>query len=233
MDVVHTNMNTHGLLAGTYMKILVADDEEIGRRTLEYALKNWGHDVVTARDGREAWDLFTTHQGTLDIAILDWMMPEIDGLTLCRQIRNAMGKAYLYIIMLTAREKTADIVTGLKAGADDYITKPYSFEELEARVHTGNRIVTLERALASHVVELEDALANVKRLQGLLPICSYCKKIRDDKNYWQEVERYVGSHAEVRFSHGICPDCMTKIVEPQLQKLEQEARQKNIADQRT
>ena len=91
------------------------------------------------------------------------------------------------------------------------MTKPFDHGELRARVQVGARVVQLQSALADRVKELEDAIANVKQLQGLLPICSYCKKIRDDGNYWHRVESYITGHANVRFSHGICPDCSDKL----------------------
>src|SRR5262249_57910928 len=99
-------------------------------------------------------------------------------------------------------------VTGLQSGANDYVTKPFDRAELQARVCVGKSVVELQRSLALRVRELEDALSQVRQLQGLLPICCYCKKIRDDRNYWQQVETYVGDHSAARFSHAICPDCL-------------------------
>jgi response regulator RpfG family c-di-GMP phosphodiesterase len=109
-----------------------------------------------------------------------------------------------------------DLVTGLDAGADDYITKPFDFEELRARVRVGVRMVRLQQSLAARVSQLEEALANVRVLQGLLPICLYCKKIRDDQNYWQQVDKYIGDHSQARFSHGVCPDCYERVVKPEI-----------------
>src|SRR5207248_10993171 len=104
------------------------------------------------------------------------------------------------------------IVEGLTAGADDYVIKPFDRAELKARINAGERILRLQAELAARVKELEFALASVKLLQGLLPICCYCKKIRDDKNYWQQVDTYVLDHSVIRFSHGICPDCLEQQV---------------------
>jgi len=112
------------------------------------------------------------------------------------------------------------MMPGLDAGANDYVTKPFRRRELAARIGVGERVVELQHQLAQRVVELEDALSNVKALEGLLPICFYCKKIRDDGNYWKQVEGYIEDHANVSFSHGICPDSYTTIVEPQLAELE-------------
>jgi DNA-binding response OmpR family regulator len=107
----------------------------------------------------------------------------------------------------------------LTAGADDYIIKPFDRAELKARISTGERILRLQAELAARVKELELALANVKLLQGLLPICCYCKKIRNDQNYWQQVDSYIADHSEAQFTHGICPECREKILEPELQRL--------------
>jgi len=202
------------------MNILLADDDEMSRKTLHHRLTQLGHTVWVAVDGREAWDLFETHHVALDMAILDWMMPEIDGVELCRKIRAFQGQHYHYIILLTAREQTRDVISGLQSGADDYVTKPYEFAELEARISTGLRIVTLETTLSQKVGELQRTLAQVRQLHGLLPICCYCKKVRSDHDYWQEVERYLSDHADVKFSHGICPDCMRTVVEPELARWE-------------
>ncbi|PYV91799.1 MAG: response regulator, partial [Acidobacteria bacterium] len=124
-----------------------------------------------------------------------------------------------YIILLTAKERSQDIVAGLQAGADDYLTKPFDLEELRARMQAGLRISELQDSLAERVRELEDALSRVRILQGLLPICSYCKKIRDDSNYWQQIENYVTAHSGAQFSHSVCPQCYEEIVKPQLEEL--------------
>jgi response regulator RpfG family c-di-GMP phosphodiesterase len=110
-------------------------------------------------------------------------------------------------------------VAGLDAGADDYVTKPFDREELRARVSTGQRIVELEERLADRVQELERALKEVKALSGLLPICAYCKRIREGEDYWQAVENYIEHHSDAHFSHGVCPDCYERIVKPELEKL--------------
>ncbi len=200
------------------MKALIAEDDAVSRRVLEATLLKWGFEVVTTSGGAEAWAVISA-EGAPKLAILDWMMPEIDGLEICRRARQRPNAQPLHIILLTARGRKEDVVAGLQAGADDYVTKPFDHEELRARVQVGVRIVELQATLADRVAELEDALARVRQLRGLLPICSYCKKIRDDQNYWQQVEQYVGAHSDVQFSHGICPDCYRKVVEPQLDQV--------------
>ena len=120
--------------------------------------------------------------------------------------------------MLTAKTDKKDVVQGLDAGADDYLTKPFDRQELRARIGVGVRIAELQKSLADRVVELEFALSRVKQLQGLLPICSYCKKVRDDQNYWTQVDSYISKHTEVEFSHSICPTCYDQLVKPQLNR---------------
>ena len=200
------------------MRILIAEDEATNRLLLERTLQRWGHEVTVTEDGAQAWEVL---KGTAppQLAILDWMMPEMDGVEVCRRARTMLGQVQLYIILLTTLDSEDDIVTGLKAGADDYVTKPFNHRELHARVDVGKRIIDLQSELASRIRDLEASLAREQTLQGLLPICSYCKKVRDDKNYWQQVEGYIEDHADVSFSHGICPDCYTNIVEPQLKQL--------------
>jgi DNA-binding response OmpR family regulator len=130
-----------------------------------------------------------------------------------------MPNAATYIILVTVRGGLENVVRGLEAGADDYMTKPFDPRELRARLNVGVRIVQLQRALVERFQELEDALKRVKQLQGLLPICSYCKKIRNDRNYWEQVDAYIASHSEAQFSHGICPDCYEIHLKPQLARL--------------
>jgi len=192
------------------MKILIAEDDPISRRLLEAALVKWGYEVVVKTNGKDAWEAIQAPDAPL-LLILDWLMPEMDGIEICREARLNPVLKSAYIILLTSRGSKDDIVKGLEAGADDYVTKPFDHGELRARLRVGSRVVQLQSALAERVKELEDAINSVKQLQGLLPICCYCKKIRDDGNYWHRVESYIANHANVRFSHGICPDCSQKL----------------------
>jgi len=196
--------------------ILIADDDPISRRILETMLRKWGLEYVAARDGTSAWEMIQRIRPKM--VLLDWMMPGLDGPTLCRMIRDEKDRGYTYIILLTIKDRVEDRIAGLESGADDYVTKPYDTQELHSRINVGRRIVELERELAQRITELQASLSQVKQLQGLLPICSYCKKIRDDSNYWQQVEGYISDHTEARFSHGICPECYEKYVKPQLRE---------------
>ena len=198
------------------MKILIAEDNPVSRRVLEATLEKFGHQVVIAADGAQAWTELQRADAP-SLAILDWMMPELDGVEICRRVRETPTSTPPYIILLTAKSERGDVVAGLDAGANDYLTKPFDRGELRARVQVGVQVLELQKELADRVKELEDALAQVKTLQALLPICSYCKNIRDEQNYWQQLDSYLMEHADVMFSHGICPDCYEKVVQPQIE----------------
>jgi CheY-like chemotaxis protein len=202
------------------LKLLLADDDGLYRRLLGRALTEWGYEAQAVSDGPAAWEALRA-PGAPRLALLDWMMPGLDGPEVCRLARAQPPAEPPYLILLTSRESKEDIVAGLRSGANDYVTKPFDRAELEARLAVGRNVLGLQAALAARVRELEEALAQVKQLQGLLPICSYCKKVRDDKNYWQQVESYVGRHTEVKFSDGICPDCWRRVLRPQLQQMGQ------------
>ncbi len=192
------------------MKVLIAEDEPVSRKLLESNLRKWGHEVVVTADGEAAIEAFSG-DSAIRMVILDWMMPEKDGLAVCRAIKDKQERPFTYVIMLTAKTDKDDIVRALETGADDYISKPFDATELKARVRAGERVIELEVALQQKITELEDALAQVKQLQDIVPICAWCKKIRDDSDYWQSVEDYMEKYSEARFSHGICPECAAKL----------------------
>jgi DNA-binding response OmpR family regulator len=200
------------------MKILMADDNAVERRVLRLALERYHYDTTVCQDGAEAWERLQTADAPT-IAILDWMMPGLNGTDICRLLRASPASSSVYVILLTSLDGTNNLVEGLEAGADDYVKKPFNIEELRARLNVATRILGLQENLRKRVDELEEAMTNVKRLQRLLPICSYCKSIRDDKNYWQQVDQYIVQHSDVRFSHGFCPDCYEKHVKVQLANL--------------
>ena len=193
--------------------VLLADDDKLTLNVLHDVLVEAGYDVITATDGEQAWKKL--QESTFQVAILDWIMPGIEGVELCRRAQANPKLANRYLILLTGKSKAEDVVVGLQAGASDYLRKPFEHAELLARVEVGVRFMELQRKLEDRVQELEQALKQVHRLEGLLPICSYCKRIRNEQDYWERVDEYIAQHANVRFSHNICPECYGKHVRRQ------------------
>jgi two-component system cell cycle response regulator len=130
------------------MKVLIADDDAVARHRLETYLLDWNYEVVAASDGDEAWRALRADDAPR-LAILDWMMPGKDGVQICEEVKKLKGEPYIYILMLTVRDRKEDVVRALDAGADDYLTKPYDGQELKARLRTGRRILALQAALLS------------------------------------------------------------------------------------
>lgn len=188
------------------MKILIADDDRISRRLLEMTLQRLKLDVIVTENGAQALEVLEAPDPP-QLAILDWMMPELDGIEVCQAIRAQPREKYTYIIFLTARGQTKDIVHALESGADDYLIKPFDPQELRSRLQVGLRVLKLESALADKVEQLEKAIQHVKTLQGLLPICMYCKKIRDDSDSWHRLESYIERHSDAMFTHSLCTEC--------------------------
>jgi DNA-binding response OmpR family regulator len=188
------------------MRVLIADDDAALRYALGVQLERWGYVPVVCEDGEAARDVLIGSSPP-PLAILDWSMPGADGVTLCREIRANVSLSTMYVVLLTAHQTREQMVEGLAGGADEYIVKPFDWGVLRARVATGARIAKLQQSLSQRVVELQKALDTVKQLSGLLPICSYCKRIRRDGGYWQQLEGYIAEHSEADFSHGVCPPC--------------------------
>lgn len=191
-------------------RILVAEDHYVSRHLLERNLANWGFTVLSAENGEEALSILDSDDPP-SLAIIDWMMPKLDGLEVCRRVRARKDRPYLYLLLLTAKSQKEEVAAGLEAGADDYVIKPFDPDELRARLKVGQRVVQLERTLAKKVSDLEQALADVRKLKGLIPICAYCKSVRDDKDYWHQIEEYIHSETGTDFTHGICPKCLAKM----------------------
>ena len=201
------------------MKILIAEDDHVSRRMLESTLIQWSYEVIAAQNGIEALSVLEG-ENPPSLAILDVMMPDIDGFEICRRARQIVSLTTLpYIILLSARSEKESVVEGIEAGANDYLIKPFHPEELQVRIRVGLETAELHKKLSEHIRELENSLSQTNQLQGVLPICSYCKSIRDEANCWQQVENYISSHSAARFSHGICPDCYAQNVQPQLEVL--------------
>ena len=186
------------------MKILAVEDDPVARAVLRKALQRLGHDSIEASDGEAAWQSLQTE--TVRVVVSDWMMPNSDGLDLCRRIRARAGQDYIYFILLTSRDASEDNQSAATdAGVDDFLTKPLDFQELWTRLRVAERILRYT--------------TQVRQLEELLPICSYCKKIRDDQNYWQQMEGYINERTGSEFSHSVCPDCYTRVVLPEIEKL--------------
>ena len=187
------------------MKILIADDDATSRLVLEATLRKLGHEVVVTENGRQAWEAF--RQEYFPVLISDWLMPRLDGLMLCRTIRETMHSNYTYIILLTMLGGKTNYLEAMEAGADDFITKPFDEEQLAARLHVAERILGLRQ--------------HVKQLEGLLSICAYCKKIQE-QGAWYELESYISQHSEAKFSHTYCPECYDKFIKPELEQMRRE-----------
>lgn len=194
------------------IKVLVADDDRDILRLLQKLLSRWGYEVVVATTGQEACDILLSEDAPR-LAVLDWDMPEITGPEICRRCREDSHAASSFLIILTGKENKADVVSALDAGADDYVVKPFDHSELRARLRVGVRVIQLQQSLSMRVSQLQESLDQINELKKLLPICAYCKKIRDDNDYWQQVDDYMMSHSSLKFSHGICPDCFEKLLE--------------------
>ena len=188
------------------MRILIAEDDALSRRLLQSALERVGHDVMATSDGAEAWEALRAEDRPR-LAVLDWMMPQVDGVEVCRRVRAAARDGYVYLILLTARCQPEDRVAGFEAGADDYLTKPFDTAELRSRVAVGVRILALHEELEQKVEQLQQAAARPQGVQGILPICMHCKKIRDDQ-IWHRLETYIEERSAAEFTHSLCDDCL-------------------------
>jgi DNA-binding response OmpR family regulator len=186
------------------MRVLAVEDDPVSRRVLTGMLQALGHEPIAAEDGESAWQRFRADP--VEVVITDWMMPGMDGLELTQRIREARRDRYTWVLLLTALRGRERYLDGMQAGADDFMSKPVDREELHARLRVAERLLGLQR--------------QVKQLEGLLPICAYCKKIRDEAERWSQVEEYVSRRTEAQFSHGVCPDCYERHLKPQLEDVE-------------
>ncbi|VTT97882.1 response regulator receiver protein : Response regulator receiver protein OS=uncultured bacterium GN=ACD_79C00896G0007 PE=4 SV=1: Response_reg [Gemmataceae bacterium] len=191
------------------MRILIADDEVVSRTILERTVKGWGHEVVSAADGTAAWAVLEGGDAP-KLAVLDWVMPGLEGPEVCRRARALGRPVPTYTILLTSKNESRDVVAGFESGADDYVVKPFDRAELRSRIRVGERVVALQQGLAERVRELEETLARVRVLQGLIPVCAWCRRVRNDQNYWQSVEEYMAAITACKISHGICPACLDR-----------------------
>ena len=176
-------------------KILAVDDEPMVRQVLTNHLGSAGYRVVTAASGPEALELLKAE--SVDLVLLDVMMPRMSGYQVCRTIRAEHGLEDLPVLFLSAKQQPDDRVAGFDEGGNDYLVKPIARNELLARVGTHLDLLEVHR----------EQRQEIKVLEGLLPICCKCKKIRDEENRWTQMEIYIDEHSEAQFSHGLCPDC--------------------------
>jgi len=182
-------------------KILLIDDQPNNLKVLLSVLMENNFEVHIAENGKQAFRVLDHYYP--DLILLDVMMPDIDGFEVCRRIKANKETAVIPVIFMTALDSIEDKILAFEAGGIDYIAKPFQQEEVLARVN-------IHLTMRKQQLALEQALAEVKKLSGILPICSFCKQIRTDDGYWQQVEQYVTEHSEAKFSHGLCPDCAKK-----------------------
>ena len=184
-------------------RLLLVDDEPVNLQVLCNYLTAQGFELTLATSGDQALELL--REQSFDLVLLDVMMPRVSGYDVCRALRETHPLEELPVIFLTAKNRASDVVAGLSIGANDFLTKPISKDELLARVRPHLELLSIHR----HLEELvEEKVSQVKVLQGLLPICAACKKIREDDGYWSELEVFIDRHSEARFTHGLCPDCV-------------------------
>lgn len=185
------------------------DDVPKNLQVLGNILRKKDYNIAAATSGKQALDMVGNIQP--DLILLDIMMPDLNGYEVCEKLKEAAATKDIPVIFLTAKTETEDIVKGFTVGAVDYLTKPFESAELLARANTH---IALKRARDKErelIVQLKEALTRVKQLSGLIPICSRCKKIRDDEGYWQRVEEYLESHSEAQLTHSLCPECVIKL----------------------
>jgi sigma-B regulation protein RsbU (phosphoserine phosphatase) len=179
-------------------RILVAEDDPVSSIILRTVLEKLGYETVIARDGSEAWDEF--NKEPVRLIVSDWMMPGMDGLALCEKVRKRSRALYTYFILLTAnRTSPGNYALATAAGVDDFLTKPLDREAIRMRLAVAERILKYT--------------AEIRQLQEMIPICVYCRKVRDEHDYWDLVESYIQKETGSRFSHGACPECCEKELE--------------------
>jgi len=185
------------------MKVLIAEDDRWSRDLVATITASLRHDATCVHDGQQAWDAFQL--GGFEVLISDWRMPNLDGLELIKRVRASPGPRYTYIILITAQSEREHWLSAMAAGADDFIAKPLEPELLTVRLSVAERIVSLH--------------AQMRQLAQIIPMCSYCRKIREADQAWLPLEAYVAQHTDSAFSHGICPECVEKYVRPELAEL--------------
>jgi DNA-binding response OmpR family regulator len=191
------------------IEILIAENDKTIQITLKSLCKSWNYNVIITDNGNDAWGILQ-ELNTPHIAIIDRIIPGMNGIDICKEIRNMKTNVPKYIILFSTLNSKKHIIEGFEAGADDYIARPFLSDELRLRIKAGERIVKLQTSLTDNINRLEDALTHIKTLQGILPVCCICHRIRNDQESWQRIEKYLGEHTNIQLSHTFCPDCAKK-----------------------
>ncbi len=191
------------------VKILVVDDDPDVLFATARVVKKGGYQTITAGSGKETLEKIASEMP--DLILMDVVMPDIEGPELCRRIKEDPNLKGIYVVLTSgSRVESEQQADGLDSGADGYIARPLTNREFLSRVNAMVRILRAERERDALIIELKKAISEIKQLSGMLPICSHCKKIRDDKGYWSQIENYISAHSDTQFSHGICPECAKK-----------------------
>jgi len=205
------------------LALLYVEDEPVTRSTIAAMLERQIQTVYQAGDGKAGLEAFKAHRP--EVVITDIRMPVMSGLDMAREIRALAPRTH--IIVTTAHNDTDFFLDAIDIGIDQYVLKPVSLDLLFAAIRKSQEILGLERVIKFKdaeqkrlIKELQQALASIKTLSGLIPICASCKKIRDDQGYWNQLEAYISEHSDAEFSHGICPECAIKIYPNFLKKRE-------------
>ncbi|MCD4719462.1 MAG: response regulator [Desulfobacula sp.] len=168
--------------------VLAVDDKPQNLQFLGKLLSDNGYEVGMAQNGEQTLSFVKKNEP--DLILLDIMMPGMNGYEVCERLKKDFSARHIPIIFLTAKTDSEDIVKGFNVGGADYVTKPFNSAELLARIKT-------------HI--------EIRTLRGLLPMCSKCKKIRNDEGFWKQVDSYIEEHSQITFTHGICPDCLIEL----------------------
>ena len=192
------------------MDMLVAEDDVFAAGMLKATLVGLGHEVHVCGNGLEALDILS--ENSISVLLSDWDMPGLDGMELTRKIRSRRADHYTYIILFTGMAGRANYAKAMKSGVEDFLSKPIDLVQLNMRLRVAERILSFR--------------ADYDSLKSIIPICSYCKSIRKDDDYWERVEVYLEENLEKDVSHGICPSCFQSEVIPQVEELEKRKKQK-------
>ena len=205
----HESLHSKEMATEAKTKVLLADSCPSSRELLASTLRSWDYDVVAVEDEKQALQQLEAKDGP-KLAIIDGAISQLNGRDFCKKLRERTSRTPVYILLLTTKDDKNDVVEGLQAGANDYVTRPFDAAELRARLAVGEQAVLLQHMLDSRIRDLEAVVNHVKHLHGVLPICCICKRIRDDEGAWNELEAYITAHSDAGFSHGICPECRTE-----------------------